>query len=65
VVQLGRVSAEQALEAVQATLLVDGPMGIKAEAPRLLTRPDVLETLGVVKDMEHVPLVVESVDGTR
>jgi hypothetical protein len=65
VVQLGRLSADQALKAVEPLCSADGPMGIKAEAPRLLTRPDVLETLGVVKDMNRVPLIVEQSDGNR
>jgi tetratricopeptide (TPR) repeat protein len=65
VVQIGGLSAEQGLKAVEPLCSVDGPMGIKAEAPRLLARPDVLETLGLVKDMDHVPLVVERRDGTQ
>jgi hypothetical protein len=40
-------------------------MGIKAEAPRLLARPDVLETLGLAPDTDRVPLVVERADGSR
>jgi hypothetical protein len=40
-------------------------MGVKAESPCLLARPDVLQTLGIIRDMDHVPLVVEREDGTR
>jgi tetratricopeptide (TPR) repeat protein len=65
VVRIGVVTAEQALRAVEPFCSVDGPMGTKAEAPRLLARPDVLETLGLIKDMDRVPLVVEKGDGTR
>jgi alpha-beta hydrolase superfamily lysophospholipase len=65
VVSLAGLTAEQALKAVEPLCSVDGPMGVKAEAPRLLARPDVLETLGLARDMDHVPLTVERRDGTR
>jgi pimeloyl-ACP methyl ester carboxylesterase len=62
VVRLAGLTTEQALKAVEPLCSVDGPMGVKAEAPRLLARPDVLETLGLTKDMDHVPLLVERED---
>jgi tetratricopeptide (TPR) repeat protein len=65
ILQIAELSAEQALKAVEPLCSVDGPMGIKAEAPRLLARPNVLETLGMVKDMKHAPLVLERPDGTQ
>jgi pimeloyl-ACP methyl ester carboxylesterase len=65
VLRVGGLTAEQALKAVEPFCSVDGPMGIKKEAPRLLTRPDVLETLGLVQDMDHVPFLLEHKDGTR
>src|SRR5262249_7245047 len=65
VVQFGGLTAEQALNAVEPLCSVDGPMGIRAEAPRLLSRPDVLETLRLVKGVDHVPLIVQRRDGTR
>jgi hypothetical protein len=65
VVLIAGLTAEQALAAVEPLCSVDGPMGVKAEAPRLLARPDVLHTLGLTRDMDHVPLVVERGDGTR
>jgi alpha-beta hydrolase superfamily lysophospholipase len=65
VVSLAGLTAEQALRAVEPLCSVDGPMGVKAEAPRLLVRPDVLQAVGLTRDMDHVPLVVERGDGTR
>jgi hypothetical protein len=65
VVRIGDMSAEEALKTVEPLCSVDGPMGFKAEAPRLLARPDVLEAIGLVKVAEHVPLLVELPDGTR
>jgi alpha-beta hydrolase superfamily lysophospholipase len=65
VVSIAGRSAGQALRAVEPLCSADGPMGVKAEAPRLLARPDVLQTLGMTRDMDHVPLVVERGDGTR
>jgi pimeloyl-ACP methyl ester carboxylesterase len=65
VVSIAGLSAEQALLAVEPLCSADGPMGVKAEAPRLLARPDVLQALGLTRDMDHVPLVVERGDGRR
>jgi dienelactone hydrolase len=65
VVSIAGLTAEQALSAVEPLCPADGPMGVKAEAPRLLARPDALQALGMTKDMDHVPLVVERGDGTR
>jgi hypothetical protein len=65
VLQIGGLSAEHALKAVEPLCSVDGPMGIKAEAPRLLARPAVLETVGMIKDMMHAPLILEHPDGTQ
>jgi tetratricopeptide (TPR) repeat protein len=65
VVRIAGRPARQALRAVESLCSVDGPMGLKAEAPRLLARPDVLETLGLIKDRDPVPLVVARGDGTQ
>jgi pimeloyl-ACP methyl ester carboxylesterase len=65
VVRIAGLTVEQALRAVEPICSVDGPMGVKAEAPRLLARPDVLDTLGLTKDLDHVPMVVERGDGTQ
>jgi dienelactone hydrolase len=65
VVSIAGLSAGQALRAVEPFCPADGPMGVKAEAPRLLARPDVLQALGLTKDLDHVPLVVERGDGLR
>jgi hypothetical protein len=65
VVRIAGLSPGEALRAVEPLCSADGPMGVKAEAPRLLARPDVLQTLGLTRDMDRVPLVVERGDGTR
>lgn len=59
VLRIGERTAEEALKAVEPLCSVDGPMGIKAEAPSLLARPQVLHALGLAADMDRVPLVVE------
>jgi hypothetical protein len=65
VIQIGGHTAADALKRVEPLCSVDGPMGIKAEAPRLLSMPDVLDTLGLIDDRDHVALVVERADGGR
>jgi tetratricopeptide (TPR) repeat protein len=59
VVRIGERTAAEALKAVAPLCSIDNAMGAKAQAPWLLANPHVLEALGVVKDMNRVPLVVE------
>jgi hypothetical protein len=65
VVSIAGLTADQAILAVEPLCSADGPMGVKAEAPRMLARPDIFQALGLIKDMDHVPLVVERGDGRR
>ena len=59
VVKIGQASVEQAMKAVSEIISRDNEMGIKATAPLLLTRPEVLHALGLISDMEQTPYIVE------
>ena len=59
VLRIGRVSAEEALVAVARTLPHENEWWIRAWAPWRLAIPEILEGLGLVQDMEALPLEVE------
>jgi hypothetical protein len=59
VLRIGEQTAAGALRAVEPLCSIDNAMGVKAQAPWLLSNPHVLEALRLVKDMNRVPLEVE------
>lgn len=65
VVRIGNAPVKQALEAVTPLCSVDNAMGIRLQAPRLLSTPEVLVTLGFTSDLEKTPIVVENAEGER
>jgi tetratricopeptide (TPR) repeat protein len=64
VVRLGRATAEEAVAAVRPLIGRDNEMGVRYAAPYLLVMPEVLHGLGLIDDLERVPLVLER-DGRR
>lgn len=65
VIRLAGRSADEVIHAVEPLCSVDGPMGLKAEAPILLSRPSILEAVGLAVDASRVALAVESAGGER
>jgi tetratricopeptide (TPR) repeat protein len=63
-VRLGRATAEEAVAAVRPLISRDNEMGVAFAAPYLLVMPEVLHGLGLIDDLERVPLVLER-DGRR
>ncbi len=59
VVKIGNATAEEALKAAGELVFHDNEMGIKAIAPMVVMTPEVLHTLGIIKDMESAQLVYE------
>ena len=59
VVRIGRASADGAVAAVAPIIARDNAMGVKFVAPYLLVMPEVLQGLGLIDDLERVPLVLE------
>ena len=64
VVRLGRATAEEAVAAVAPLIGRDNEMGVRYAAPYLLVMPEVLHGLGLIDDLDRVPLVLER-DGRR
>ena len=60
-----RRTAAEALKAVEPLCSVDGPMGLRVEAPALLARPEVLAAMAIAPDPKRVRLIVERPDGER
>lgn len=59
VLRIGRVSSEEALAAAARTVSHENEGWARAWAPGRLEIPEVLDGLGLVEDMERLPLVVE------
>ncbi|HEY8196161.1 MAG TPA: tetratricopeptide repeat protein [Gemmatimonadales bacterium] len=59
VVQIGRASPEQAYAKVRELVGRDNEMDARFFAPFLLAMPEVLHALGIIDDMERVPMVIE------
>ncbi len=59
VIRIGRVSVEEALRAAATIVSHENEWWVKAWAPVWLGIPELLDGLGLVDDMEHLPLVVE------
>jgi len=59
VLQIGRASPEQAYARVRELVGRDNEMDARFFAPFLLAMPEVLHALGIIDDMERVPMVIE------
>jgi tetratricopeptide (TPR) repeat protein len=59
VVQLGRVTPEQAYSRVRELVGRDNEMNARFFAPFLMAMPEVLHALGIIQDIGTVPLVLE------
>lgn len=59
VVRIGNATAEEALRAAHDLVFHDNEQGIKAFAPFVVTTPEVLQTLGLINEMESAPFVFE------
>lgn len=59
VVKIGNATAEESLRAVSDLVFRDNEMGIKAFAPFLLVTPEVLQSVGIINDMENASFVIE------
>lgn len=59
VLRIGRVSAEEALAAAARVVPHENAWWARAWAPGRLAFPEILDGLGLVDDMERLPLVVE------
>lgn len=64
VVAIGKTPIAQALASVSELVWRDNEMGIRANAPRFLTIPEVLHALKIADDLSKVNLVVEK-DGKQ
>jgi len=64
VVRLGRGTAEEAVVAVRPLIGRDNEMGVRYAAPYLLVMPEVLHGLGLIDELDRVPMVLEH-DGRR
>lgn len=59
VVQIGRATPDQAYAKVRELVGRDNEMDARFLAPFLLAMPEVLHAVGLIEDVERVPLVVE------
>ncbi|MGZ5488079.1 MAG: hypothetical protein ACXWF4_06075 [Candidatus Aminicenantales bacterium] len=59
VVQIGRLPAEAALEAVRPAVHYDSEMWFKLVGPQFLGVPEVLQACGVTEGVDRTPLTVE------
>ena len=59
VVKIGNASAADALRASSELVFHDNEQGIKAFAPFVVTTPEVLQSLGLISEMERAPFVFE------
>lgn len=65
VVQIGKVDAATAMEAVGGLVSNENAMWVRQLGPVYLRVAEVLDALNLVEDMENIPLVVEMSDGER
>src|SRR5262249_48711581 len=63
VLRIGNASAEEALAAAGPLVSHDNSMGIRLQAPRLLTNPAVLTYLKLADDRSGVSMTVAKADG--
>ncbi len=59
VVKIGNATAEEALRATHDLVFHDNEQGVKAFAPFVVTTPEVLQTLGIINEMESAQFVFE------
>lgn len=59
VVKIGNATAAAALAKVHDLVFHDNEQGIKAFAPFVVTTPEVLQSVGIISDMESAPFVFE------
>ncbi len=64
VVLIGKADPGDAIRAVAETISHENTWWIRALAPERLVIPEVLDGLGLVDDLEHLPLTVEKEGGT-
>lgn len=64
VVRIGKADPGDAIGAVAETISHENTWWIRALAPERLVIPEVLDGLGLVDDLEHLPLTVEKGGGT-
>jgi len=64
IVRIGRASVDEAVAAVGPLVGRDNDMGVRFAAPFLLVMPEVLQGLGLIDELDRVPLVLER-DGQR
>lgn len=62
VLRIGKADVESAMQAVRPLSSIDNAIGERAEIPFNLTLPPVLETLGLIDDLEACELLVEQPD---
>lgn len=60
VVAIGGVPIDEAIERVRPLISHDNEMGVRAWAPVMLTMPEVLQAVGLARDLEHVSLTLEA-----
>jgi hypothetical protein len=65
VVRIGRLSAADALRAVRRAANVDNETGHTLYGPMLLGLAEVCSALGIVEDMESLPLLIKDGDGAE
>jgi tetratricopeptide (TPR) repeat protein len=59
VVAIGDSTTEQAIAAVAPLIPRDNDMAVKERAPLFLATPEILHALGLIDDMQRVPLTLE------
>lgn len=59
VIKIGNASAEEAIDAVKDLVFRDNEMTIKERVPLLLTTPEVLHAVGLIKEMGKTRFVIE------
>jgi tetratricopeptide (TPR) repeat protein len=59
VVKIGNATAAEALAKVHNLVFHDNEQGIKAFAPFVVTTPEVLQSVGIINEMESAPFVFE------
>jgi hypothetical protein len=59
VVQIGRATPDQAYAKVRQLVSRDNEMDARFFAPFLLAMPEVLQAVGIIEDVNQVPLVIE------
>jgi hypothetical protein len=62
---IGGTPAIEAYDAMRPLISRDNEMGVRAEAPVLLTIPEVLQARGVLADPEQAPYLVQHASGER